>query len=113
MKLSPHVTIYKFPLVAISSITNRLSGLALSGLYVSTGMICLTDNIDNVNKFYNTYKDYINYSIVFPSMYHTLGSIRHFIWDKYPKLLTNTSVRNSSIGLLSGSLLGTWLILKK
>jgi hypothetical protein len=28
--VSPHVTIYKFPVVAISSITNRVTGVALT-----------------------------------------------------------------------------------
>ena len=31
MKISPHVQIYKFPITAISSITNRLTGLSMSG----------------------------------------------------------------------------------
>lgn len=29
--VSPHVTIYKFPLAALSSITNRITGVILSG----------------------------------------------------------------------------------
>lgn len=29
--VSPHVTIYKFPVAAISSITNRVTGVVLSG----------------------------------------------------------------------------------
>lgn len=29
--VSPHVTIYKFPVVALSSITNRVTGVILSG----------------------------------------------------------------------------------
>jgi hypothetical protein len=29
--LSPHVTIYKFPTVALSSITNRVTGVILTG----------------------------------------------------------------------------------
>ncbi len=33
--VSPHVTIYKFPVTAISSITNRVTGIALSiGLFL-------------------------------------------------------------------------------
>ena len=33
--VSPHVTIYKFPLGALTSITNRVTGVALSvGLYL-------------------------------------------------------------------------------
>ncbi len=29
--VSPHVTIYKFPVVALSSITNRVTGVMLTG----------------------------------------------------------------------------------
>jgi hypothetical protein len=29
--VSPHVTIYKFPVVALSSITNRVTGVILTG----------------------------------------------------------------------------------
>ena len=32
--ISPHVNIYKFPITAVSSITNRLTGLALTGLFI-------------------------------------------------------------------------------
>ena len=34
-KISPHVEIYKFPITAISSITNRVTGLALTGYFLS------------------------------------------------------------------------------
>ena len=34
MKISPHVNIYKFPITAISSITNRISGLYLTGVFI-------------------------------------------------------------------------------
>ena len=47
MKISPHVQIYKFPITAISSITNRLTGLSLSGFFLVGGLSCLT----NKNKF--------------------------------------------------------------
>jgi hypothetical protein len=32
--VSPHVTIYAFPVVAISSIMNRVTGVALSGKFI-------------------------------------------------------------------------------
>ena len=42
-KLSPHVTIYKFPITAISSIATRLSGVYLSGLFIGGGIIKLVN----------------------------------------------------------------------
>ena len=100
--ISPHVTIYKFPITALTSITTRVTGVAFSGMYVFTGLNCYT-NID-IKKIYNEQnffiKKMINYSVLFPINFHTLGGIRHFIWDKNPKLLKNISVNNASYLLI-------------
>ena len=96
--ISPHVNIYKFPITAVSSITNRLTGLALTGLFIGTGIsnIFNLDLIKKYDKLENNYKKVINYSVIFPATYHTFGGIRHFIWDKYPQLLNNKQVQKSS-----------------
>jgi len=67
MKVSPHVSIYKFPVTAISSIATRLSGLYLSGAFVTIGISELMQN----KKLYNTYDSLdnkyqkaINYSFI-------------------------------------------------
>ena len=111
-KLSPHVNVYKFPITAISSITTRLTGLSLSGIFIVSGLICYTDIDYNLyyNKLDNFSKSLINNSIIFSCTYHTFGGIRHFIWDKYPKLLTNNSVTRSSYLLFGTSLLTTFII---
>lgn len=115
-KLSPHLTIYKFPITAISSITNRLTGLYLSGLGIS---YCLLNN-DQKNYLYNKYncmnktnQQIINYGIIYPLNYHLLGSLRHFIWDKNPQLLKNKYVSYSSYGLFFGSFAITYIMEKK
>ena len=101
--ISPHVTIYKFPITAISSIATRLSGLYLSGLFTIGGVACYLKREDEIKNMYltldNKYQSAINYSIIIPTTYHTLGGMRHLIWDKYPKLLNNKSVARSSIVL--------------
>lgn len=111
-KLSPHLNVYKFPITAVSSIATRLTGLSLSGLFIISGMICYTDINYNLyyNKLDNFSKSIINNSIIFSCTYHTFGGIRHFIWDKYPKLLTNNSVTKSSYLLFGSSLLTTFII---
>ena len=48
-KISPHVQIYKFPITAISSITNRVTGLALTGYYLGFGMLCFYILLDYRN----------------------------------------------------------------
>lgn len=103
--LSPSLTIYKFPIGAISSITNRLTGAYLSKLFVFGGVISLLD----YNKYvYNHYEHLktdnfgayllkgFNYVTVFSLVYHSIGGVRHIVWDKFPSLLTNKSVNMQS-----------------
>ncbi len=99
-KISPHLQIYKFPITAISSITTRLTGLYLTGLFVAGGISKINNYdkvvIDKYNNLNSKFKTVINYSIIFPLTYHTYGGLRHFLWDKFPNLLTNKSVVKSS-----------------
>lgn len=119
--ISPHVTIYKFPITAISSITTRVTGVYFTGLFIAGGIAKLTNKdeflYDKYTHLNNTLKTAIHYSVIVPFTYHTYGGIRHFIWDKYPKLLTNKSVAKSSYLLfgLTGvsSILAEKLINKK
>merc|ERR1719267_432488 len=55
--VSPHVQIFAFPIAAISSITNRVSGVAPLAKFV----------------------------VAFPLVYHYLGGVRHVIWDNKPE----------------------------
>tara|TARA_E500000178_G_scaffold347130_1_gene399892 strand:- start:65 stop:454 length:390 start_codon:yes stop_codon:yes gene_type:complete len=109
--ISPHVNIYKFPLTAISSIGNRITGLALTGGYIISGtmLLCNKNPVEYYNKLEKYPKTAINYAVIFPSFYHTYGGIRHFLWDKYPHLLTNIKVQRSSIALISVSLLSSFI----
>jgi succinate dehydrogenase (ubiquinone) cytochrome b560 subunit len=109
--ISPHVNIYKFPVTALSSITTRLTGLYLSGLFIAGGIYQFTDQKETLYDRYMKLSDIpqrlFNYSIIFPITYHTYGGIRHFIWDKYPSLLVNKSVARSSYILFGGSIFTT------
>ena len=111
--ISPHVQIYKFPLTAISSITNRITGLGLTGMYIGLGTSCLLNQnqtlIDKYDKSNQIIKTGINYIILFPNIYHTYGGLRHFIWDKYPQYITNKLAHKSSIALFGISILSTIL----
>ena len=48
----------------------------------------------------------------YTGLYHTLGGIRHFVWDAYPHLLTNMKVTRVSYGMLGASVIGT-IVLEK
>jgi|TARA_Y100000813_G_C24150338_1_gene346815 succinate dehydrogenase (ubiquinone) cytochrome b560 subunit len=106
-KLSPHVTIYRFPLAALTSITNRLTGLYLSGAFVAVGITSMTSYQMPTHPFLE--------SVTAGCLcYHTLGGIRHYVWDWKPSLMTNTIARSSSVGLLATSIgfTATYMYLK-
>jgi succinate dehydrogenase (ubiquinone) cytochrome b560 subunit len=109
--ISPHVNIYKFPVTAISSIMNRVTGLGITGIYVISGSMLLFNKnpITYYEKLHNYPKTAINYGIIFPTFYHTFGGIRHFIWDKYPHLLSNVKVTQSSIGIIGLSIASSFV----
>ena len=109
--ISPHVNIYKFPVTAISSIMNRVTGLGITGIYVISGSMLLFNKnpITYYEKLHNYPKTAINYGIIFPTFYHTFGGIRHFIWDKYPHLLSNVKVTQSSFGIIGLSIASSFI----
>jgi succinate dehydrogenase (ubiquinone) cytochrome b560 subunit len=104
--VSPHVTIYRFPVVAISSITNRVTGALLSvGV---TGIAALSlGGIDTASTmiFINQYSAAVilKFGVAFPLIYHYLGGIRHMMWDRMPDSLTNNDVQQSSLALMGGA----------
>tara|TARA_B100001057_G_scaffold446435_1_gene484979 strand:+ start:159 stop:617 length:459 start_codon:yes stop_codon:yes gene_type:complete len=110
-KISPHVSIYKFPITAITSILNRGTGVALSGMFVLSGTSLALGKkpLDHYSKLQPWQKTLVNYGVLFPNIYHAFGGIRHMIWDKFPKLLHNSAVHRSSILLISSSLITTIL----
>ena len=117
--LSPHLTIYKFPLTAISSITNRVSGMYITISCIGLSFFWATNNkqkeiiFDKYNETNFYIKKIINYIFLYPFGYHFTGGIRHLIWDSYPKLLTNKQVSKSSKFIFMASILPTILLENK
>merc|ERR1712146_603080 len=85
--MSPHLTIYRFPLPAILSISHRVSGAALT-MAISAAAIGLMVHplsfyIDAVQAmqlpaacFFTT-----KTLLAFPFTYHTVNGLRHLFWD--------------------------------
>jgi len=117
-KQSPSVQIYRFPITALTSIATRISGFALSGCFVTTGMYHLTQPTKVTSTLQSAYDDLpdstktiAKYSLIFPACYHTLGGMRHYIWDAYPKIFINNAYATKSSYLLIGtSVVGTFLL---
>lgn len=87
--MSPHVTIYSFPLPALMSISHRFTGLGWSFGIAAIGVGALVLPGDSA-----TYLDAIKAMdlpvwllgagkmiLVWPLTYHTLNGIRHLVWD--------------------------------
>jgi len=86
---SPHLTIYKFPLPAIMSITHRGTGIVLTAAFAAAGIGMLGASHELV--YYMSALQstgillpVIKFSLGFPFVYHSLAGTRHMIWDANP-----------------------------
>ncbi|XP_047990407.1 succinate dehydrogenase cytochrome b560 subunit, mitochondrial-like [Leguminivora glycinivorella] len=87
--LSPHLTIYSFPLPAMLSITHRATGIMLSGYatVLGVGALALPHDVSH----YITMIEGLNLSpatlflaksvIAAPFAYHFANGLRHLYWD--------------------------------
>eukprot|EP00934_Nitzschia_sp_Nitz4_P008898 Nitzschia sp. Nitz4//scaffold46_size129759//112040//112970//NITZ4_003523-RA/size129759-augustus-gene-0.14-mRNA-1//1//CDS//3329552661//8888//frame0 len=108
--VSPHVTIYAFPVGAISSITNRVTGVALSvgafgigGIELLAGSgssLALMQSIGGCGFLVSAGA---KFCVTYPIIYHYLGAVRHLAWDRNPDMLENADVEKASIALLAAS----------
>lgn len=108
--VSPHVTIYAFPVAAISSITNRVTGCALSfgafglaGLDLVGGSGTSLELMQTIGSQGFLVAAPAKFAVSFPIVYHYFGALRHFSWDYFPDLLNNVDVPKSSWALLGAS----------
>ena len=101
--VSPHVTIYAFPIAALSSITNRVTGIAMAVGCFGLGSIEIVGGSGTALQFVQLIGSSstivacgAKFSVVFPVAYHYLCALRHIQWDVQPDLLTNAKVASSS-----------------
>jgi succinate dehydrogenase (ubiquinone) cytochrome b560 subunit len=110
--VSPHVMIYSFPIAALASITNRVTGCALSFGCAGVGALELLGGtgttamvMDTIGSSGVILASGAKFSISFTVLYHYLGAVRHFSWDYIPEMLTNVDVEKSSYYLYGGATL--------
>jgi succinate dehydrogenase (ubiquinone) cytochrome b560 subunit len=108
--VSPHVTIYAFPVTAISSITNRATGMVLSVGCAGLGIMELAGGSGAAMSFMETLGSFsfwiaapAKFCVAFPLSYHYLGGLRHWMWDRNPDMLTTEDTVKSSYALLGCS----------
>jgi len=112
-QISPHVTIYKFPFNALTSITTRITGLMLTGVVYTSGLICLA-SFDSFPVLIDTLREtagpLVKFLVAFPFSYHTAFGLRHLYWDYTAKNLELEDVKKSGYYLLGASTAATLLL---
>lgn len=103
--LSPHVTIYAFPTVAISSIAIRGTGVGLAFGFYGAGIASLAglDVADLMSTIGSSSMGPVaKFTVAFPFIYHYLGGIRHFVWDYFPENTVDNKTAESSSYVMFG-----------
>jgi succinate dehydrogenase (ubiquinone) cytochrome b560 subunit len=107
--VSPHVTIYSFPIAALSSITNRVMGSAmavgafgLGGIELVGGSGASLALMETIGSSGFLISSGAKFCVSFPIVYHYGAALRHFAWDYFPEYLENADVEKASYALLGG-----------
>jgi len=110
--VSPHVTIYSFPITALTSITNRATGVMLSvgalgvaSLELISGGGSAMSLMQDISSSGALVGGVAKFSVAFPVVYHYIGGVRHLAWDNFPEKLTNVDVEQASYALVASSVL--------
>ncbi|XP_037025475.1 succinate dehydrogenase cytochrome b560 subunit, mitochondrial-like [Bradysia coprophila] len=95
-EMSPHLTIYKFQITSVLSITHRFTGMALSGYAAALGIGALVLPYDfaafvtMVEGLHLSAASLavIKFTLAYPAAFHTCNGVRHLFWDmgKFLKL---------------------------
>ena len=86
--LSPHLTIYRWPLTMITSITHRITGMALTvgALILAWWLVAISNGLDGG---YQTFMALaasplgmlVLFGVTWSLAYHFFNGIRHLAWD--------------------------------
>ena len=112
--LSPHLTIYRLPMLALLSITHRITGVALTAgtLILVYWLLALAAGpdayADASAAFGSVFGQIVLFGFSWALYYHLCNGIRHLVWD-IGKGLDLESADSSGIIVLGASVLLTVL----
>ncbi|MCI5038267.1 MULTISPECIES: succinate dehydrogenase, cytochrome b556 subunit [Donghicola] len=117
--LSPHLTIYRLPITAITSILTRITGNALLVAALMTVWWFLAaasgpEYYDFANAVITSwFGDLVMALSVLGLWYHTLAGVRHLIWDQVIALDIKTAESLSWLVIIGSVALTvlTWIIM--
>ena len=106
--LSPHLMIYRLPLIAWSSVTVRITGvigsamaIGIAGATIVGGGDCASDLVESGKAAYPMLVTPAKFAIAWPLTYHWLGNMRHMYWDLSAKGFNNITMLHSSYGIFA------------
>jgi len=106
--LSPHLSVYKFKYTLLSSILNRITGLALTAglLVLGYWLVALSQGAEAYAKaevmLSHPFFKLIFAGMAFAFAYHLLAGIRHLIWDTGRGLERRQSQQSAwAVGVIS------------
>ena len=102
---------FRLPVTALASITNRITGVGLTaGFFAASGVALATgDVVAAVDVFKTDYAMLVpaaKFVVAFPLVYHTLGGLRHIVWDVTAAGFDLKTMRITSQALFGVSLVG-------
>ncbi|HKQ11268.1 MAG TPA: succinate dehydrogenase, cytochrome b556 subunit [Rhizomicrobium sp.] len=109
--LSPHMTIYRWPVTMMTSITHRLTGAGLSigAVVLAWWLVCISNGPEGWQSFHAIWDTPLGLLLLFgltwSLVYHFLNGVRHLAWDMGYGFDKRDSERNSVI-IFALSILG-------
>ena len=109
--LSPHLTIYRWPVTMMTSITHRATGMGLSmgAVVLAWWLVCISNGPEGWQSFHAIWDTPVGLLIMFgltwSLIYHFLSGVRHLAWDLGYGFAKQTAERNSVI-IFAGSIIG-------
>ena len=104
--LSPHLQIYRLPLLALLSITHRITGfgIALAAVLIPVVLAALAAGSEAYEYIHaHLFAWYGQIALLFISaslIFHTLNGIRHLVWDSGRNLALPNAERSGYVVIL-------------
>ena len=110
--LSPHLTVYRWPVTMVTSIVHRATGLALSAgtLLLCWWLVAVASGPEQFNEFSSLADSTLGAIVLFGFLwslaYHLLNGIRHLLWDLGYGFAV-TMANQSGVFVIAGSVILT------
>jgi succinate dehydrogenase / fumarate reductase cytochrome b subunit len=113
--LSPHLTIYRWPVTMMTSITHRATGMGLSvgAVILAWWLVSISNGPEGWQSFHAVSDTPVGLVVLFgltwSLVYHFLNGVRHLAWDLGYGFAKQTAERNSVL-ILALSIVGALAI---